>query len=117
MEKNKEKRKERKEGKNTFERSRTTGGRKEGASERRWLCLALAVAVNRGFGNNWDLHSLIATRPLQDNTHQSESAIPFAFHGQSALTLTKSTAFYHHLPCPFRAASPPFLVSPLLPLI
>jgi hypothetical protein len=40
------------EGKNTFEWSRTTGGRKEGAEEGRWLCLALAVAVNRGFGNN-----------------------------------------------------------------
>jgi hypothetical protein len=84
--KNKEKRKEGKERKNTLEWSRTTGGRKEGTEEERWLCLVLAVKANRGFGNNW--LSLIALPRLELHTHQSQSALPFAFHVECFSSLT-----------------------------
>jgi len=107
--------------KNTFEWSRTTGGRKEGTEERRWLCLALAVAVNRGFGNNWLSRLSLAHVPLTEHgaTHQSQSAIPFAFHGQvNSYSQSHNTSFLSFLPMPLTCGIvPPFLVSSLLPLI
>lgn len=48
---------------NTFEWSRTTGGRKEATEDGRWLCLCFLFVVNRGLGSN----KLSRPSPLGDS--------------------------------------------------
>jgi hypothetical protein len=69
--------------KNTFELSRTTGGRKEGTELGRWLCLCLPFLANRGFGNRTSNYTLLASADSVHRfaTHQSDSTTtPFALH-------------------------------------
>ena len=59
---------------NTFERSWTTGGRKEATEDGRWLCLCFGFAVNRGFGSNKLSRS---PSPLGDSLFMFRIALSF----------------------------------------
>jgi hypothetical protein len=88
--------------KNTFEWSRTTGGRKEGAEEGRWHCLAFPFLVNRGFGNKTSSWRASASAyPLMKATHQSHSS-------QYAILFS----FRVHLSCPLSLLVLPLFIFP-----
>ena len=102
-----------KEGKNTFELSRTTGGRKERISLGRWLCLCLPFLVNRGFGKRTSNWARLASAHCEMRCAHSPVPVCYCFllsrPSQVPSALSLPALFYQRTPCRLRV--PPRLLS------